>query len=169
MYPEADEIKSGVLKCRKTITNKASQVLNGNLCCSILFSNQIGGKDLFEFSGAKYFFDFLRRGGRNSVDNYLRIDQKSTWKKSIFLVNLESRRMIQENQALKMFGSKNLKKEVKVNQKRLKIMKEDRDYLKQLEKTLSNDRDPTNSNIHGTVKTANEYLQEREQFWLYFD
>ena len=77
--------------------------------------------------------------------------------------------MIQENQALKMFGSKNLKKEVKVNQKRLKIMKEDRDYLKQLEKTLSNDQDPTNSNIHGTVKTANKYLQEREQFWLYFD
>ena len=48
---------------------------------------QIGNKDLFVFDGSKYFFDFLRKGGHNSVDNYLEIDQKSSWKKSIFLVN----------------------------------------------------------------------------------
>ena len=53
-------------------------------------------------------------------------------------------------------------------------MKEDREYLKNLEKSLltysnQTSQDPVKSSILKTVKNANDFMQERELFWMYFD
>ena len=56
---------------------------------------------------------------------------------------------------------------------KINVMKEDKEYLKNLEKNLLSESyqqiDPVKSSIMKTVKNANEFLQERELFWMYFD
>ena len=63
------------------------------------------------------------------------------------------------------------KKETKNS--KINVMKEDKEYLKNLEKNLLSESyqqiDPVKSSIMKTVKNANEFLQERELFWMYFD
>ena len=49
-------------------------------------------------------------------------------------------------------------------------MNEDREYLKQLERTLLKQEDGNNNNeVFKTVNNANQYLQDRELFWMNFD
>ena len=134
---------------------------------------QLGDKDVFNFNGATYFFDYLRKEGDNSVDKYLHLDEKSSWKKSITLVNLDNKNLLKSNNVLNaIVGEKVGQKEVKLNQqKSTKVMKEDREYLKNLERVLLTKKqdDKVKVNILKTVKNANDYLQERELFWMHFE
>ena len=61
---------------------------------------QIGDPQTFIFSGARYFLDYLRKDGVNSVEKYLKLDHKFSWKKSITLVNLDNKNLLKQNQVV---------------------------------------------------------------------
>ena len=107
------------------------------------------------------------------MDKYLHLDEKSSWKKSITLVNLDNKNLLKSNNVLNaIVGEKVGQKEVKLNQqKSTKVMKEDREYLKNLERVLltKTQEDKVKVDILKTVKNANDYLQERELFWMHFE
>ena len=133
--------------------------------------HQVGEKNIFEFNGSKHFLDYLRKDGPESIDKYLAPEEKrSSWKKAITIgiANQEHKRNTEQAGC----GSP---RALNGQQKGTKVMKEDREYLKQLEMELLSEphadmvKHSNKSNILKTVKRANAYLQEREMFWMYFD
>ena len=118
LAPDSEWLEAGVLKCKKTILNK------------------INDEDVFFFPGSKHFMDHLRKQGDNSVDNFLNdVDTERNWKKTCTLVSLNNKkewvRRDDKNNKTDKRAVKNTRKSNK--QDRMKI---DKDYLKQLEKTL---------------------------------
>ena len=59
LAPDSSLVKTGILKCKKTISNK--------LC----------DEDIFFFTGSKYFIDHLRREGKEGVGEYLNGEEQS--------------------------------------------------------------------------------------------
>ena len=122
-----------------------------------------------------YFFDYLSREGPDGVDKYLRLQEKSSWKKSITIVNHAKRRKVNqmENILRKAEAARDNEGNKATKNSKINVMKEDKEYLKNLEKNLLSESyqqiDPVKSSIMKTVKNANEFLQERELFWMYFD
>ena len=122
-----------------------------------------------------YFFDYLSREGPDGVDKYLRLQEKSSWKKSITIVNHANRRKVNqmENILRKAEAARDNEGKKETKNSKINVMKEDKEYLKNLEKNLLSESyqqiDPVKSSIMKTVKNANEFLQERELFWMYFD
>ena len=122
-----------------------------------------------------YFFDYLSREGPDGVDKYLRLQEKSSWKKSITIVNHANRRKVNqmENILRKAEAARDNEGKKATKNSKINVMKEDKEYLKNLEKNLLSESyqqiDPVKSSIMKTVKNANEFLQERELFWMYFD
>ena len=57
-----------------------------------IISNQIKNPNLFNFTGSKHFFDYLRKCGEGSVDKFMKISEKPSWNKSITLVNIGNRK-----------------------------------------------------------------------------
>ena len=53
---------------------------------------QIGEKNIFSFPGSRYFFDYLSREGPGGVEKYLSLHEKSSWKKSIVIINHANRK-----------------------------------------------------------------------------
>ena len=139
--------------------------------------SQIGEKSIFSFSGSKYFFDYLSREGPGGVEKYLSLHEKSSWKKSIVIINHANRKKANqlENILRKAEFARDNESKTKITKtSKSNIMKEDREYFKNLEKNLLTENnqtsvDPVKSNILKTVKNANDFLQERELFWMYFD
>ena len=139
--------------------------------------SQIGEKNIFSFPGSRYFFDYLSREGPGGVEKYLSLHEKSSWKKSIVIINHANRK--KANQLENVLRKAELARDNESKTKRTKasksnILKEDREYFKNLEKNLLTDSNPISvdqvkSNILKTVKNANDFLQERELFWMYFD
>ena len=139
--------------------------------------SQIGEKNIFSFPGSRYFFDYLSREGPGGVEKYLSLHEKSSWKKSIVIINHANRK--KANQLENVLRKAELARDNESKTKRTKasksnILKEDREYFKNLEKNLLTDSNPilvdqVKSNILKTVKNANDFLQERELFWMYFD
>ena len=137
--------------------------------------SQIGERSIFSFPGSMYFFDYLSREGPDGVDKYLRLQEKSSWKKSITIVNHANRRKVNqmENMLRKAEAARDNEGKKETKNSKINVMKEDKEYLKNLEKNLLSESyqqiDPVKSSIMKTVKNANEFLQERELFWMYFD
>ena len=139
--------------------------------------SQIGEKNIFSFPGSRYFFDYLSREGPGGVEKYLSLHEKSSWKKSIVIINHANRKKANqlENVLRKAELARDNESKTKISKtSKSNIMKEDREYFKNLEKNLLTDSnpisvDPVKSNILKTVKNANDFLQERELFWMYFD
>ena len=139
--------------------------------------SQIGEKNIFSFPGSRYFFDYLSREGPGGVEKYLSLHEKSSWKKSIVIINHANRK--KANQLENVLRKAELARDNESKTKRTKasksnILKEDREYFKNLEKNLLTDSNPISvdqvkSSILKTVKNANDFLQERELFWMYFD
>ena len=127
------------------------------------------------FPASMYFFDYLSREGPDGVDKYLRLQEKSSWKKSITIVNHANRRKVNqmENILRKAEAARDNEGKKETKNSKINVMKEDKEYLKNLEKNLLSESyqqiDPVKSSIMKTVKNANEFLQERELFWMYFD
>ena len=139
--------------------------------------SQIGEKNIFSFPGSRYFFDYLSREGPGGVEKYLSLHEKSSWKKSIVIINHANRKKANqlENVLRKAELARDNESKTKISKtSKSNTMKEDREYFKNLEKNLLTDSnpisvDPVKSNILKTVKNANDFLQERELFWMYFD
>ena len=139
--------------------------------------SQIGEKNIFSFPGSRYFFDYLSREGPGGVEKYLSLHEKSSWKKSIVIINHANRK--KANQLENVLRKAELARDNESKTKRTKasksnILKEDREYFKNLEKNLLTDSNPISvdqvkSSILKTVKNANDFSQERELFWMYFD
>ena len=101
-------VQNGILKCKKTISNK------------------IGDDDVFFFSGSKYFFDHLRREGEGAVDKYINgVDQSFRAVSSLAAIK---KKCIKE----KVKKDKDDKKPVN----RKDRMKADKMFLKNLEKSM---------------------------------
>ena len=47
---------------------------------------------IFNFTGSKHFFDYLRRIGSGSVDQFLKISDKPSWNKTYTLVNIGNKK-----------------------------------------------------------------------------
>ena len=61
--------------------------------------------------------------------------------------------------------------EVKITPPKIpKMIQTDREYLKKLERTIaSEDNDKVKSHILETVSNINEYIKQRELFWIYYE
>ena len=111
------------------------------------------------------------------MEKYLSLHEKSSWKKSIVIINHANRKKANqlENILRKAEFARDNEDKTKIPKtSKSNILKEDREYFKNLEKNLLTESnqtsvDPVKSNILKTVKNANEFLQERELFWMYFD
>ena len=171
LSPESEETNAGVIKCRKTIINKVGSDL-WNLRNNTFSLSQIGEKGIFSFPGSRYFFDYLSREGPGGVDNYLHL--KSSWKKSVIIINHANRNNAMKNILTKAEFIRDTEGQKERKKPKSNVMKEDRDYFKNLEKNLLTEsnqtsEDPVKSRIMKTVKNAKDFLQERELFWMYFD
>ena len=178
LSPESEETNAGVIKCRKTIINKVGSdqwnLRNNTFTLSTFTLSliQIGEKGIFSFPGSRYFFDYLSREGPGGVDNYLHL--KSSWKKSIIIINHANRNNAMKNFLTKAEFIRDTESQKVTKKPKSNVMKEDRDYFKSLEKNLltatnQTSEDPIKSRIMKTVKNAKDFLQERELFWMYFD
>ena len=58
----------------------------------MLTLSQIKDKNIFNFTGSKHFFDYLRRIGSGSVDQFLKISDKPSWNKTYTLVNIGNKK-----------------------------------------------------------------------------
>ena len=171
LSPESEETNAGVIKCRKTIINKVGSD-HWNLWNNTLSLSQIGERGIFSFPGSRYFFDYLSREGPGGVDNYLHL--KSSWKKSVIIINHANRNNAMKNILTKAEFIRDTEGQKERKKTKSNVMKEDRDYFKNLEKNLLTEsnqtsEDPVKSRIMKTVKNAKDFLQERELFWMYFD
>ena len=171
LSPESEETNAGVIKCRKTIINKVGSD-HWNLWNNTLSLSQIGERGIFSFPGSRYFFDYLSREGPGGVDNYLHL--KSSWKKSVIIINHANRNNAMKNILTKAEFIRDTEGQKERKKPKSNVMKEDRDYFKNLEKNLLTEsnqtsEDPVKSRIMKTVKNAKDFLQERELFWMYFD
>jgi hypothetical protein len=108
LAPESSLVQTGILKCKKTISNK--------LCDG----------DIFFFTGSKYFIDHLRREGKEGVGAYLNGEEQS-------FRAVSSLTAIKQNMMrLKVNQEKDEKKKI-VRKDR---MKADKMFLKNLKKTI---------------------------------
>ena len=108
LAPDSSLLQTGVMKCKKTISNKLCQ------------------EDIFFVSGAKYFIDYLRREGKGGVDDFL--DGKELSFRTVC-------RLTAVKQKLKKVQTKNVEREKK-NGGRPNRLKEDKLFLKSLEKSI---------------------------------
>ena len=108
LAPDSSVVQNGILKCKKTISNKISD------------------EDVFFFSGSKLFFDHLRREGEGAVDAFINgVDQSFRTVSSLAAIKKKS---IVE----KVKRDKGDKKPAARNDR----MKADKMFLKSLEKTI---------------------------------
>ena len=108
LAPDSSLVQTGILECKKTISNK--------LC----------DDDIFFFTGSKYFIDHLRRGGKEGVEAYL------TGKEQSFRAVSSLTAIKQKMTRLKV----NQEKDEKKNIVRKDRMKADKMFLKNLKKTI---------------------------------
>ena len=119
LVPDFEGIQSGILKCRKTILNK------------------VDPDEVFFFSGSKHFIDYLRKQGSGAVEAFIEDDNTDkNWKKTFALVNLNTKKGNIEDLAQMMKSSKRVKIKEHNRGHRQDRMKKDKNYLKQLEKSL---------------------------------
>ena len=110
LAPDSSLAANGIMKCKKTILNKISDV------------------DLFFFSGSKYLFDFFRNEGNRSIDSYIN-DEGRSFRVTTALANIQRKSVKEEKKGRherceKHPGSKTDR------------MKVDKDFLKKLEKSI---------------------------------
>ena len=145
LAPDSERIEAGISKCKKTILNK------------------VGDGDVFFFPGSKRFIDHLRKGGNSIVENFINKENAAkTWKTTCNLASMS------KNTAI----ATSLKKEEKHKAKKLVVpdrMKKDKDYLRNLEKSLvplsGMEEDRIREQVVKTVHETITYLDSREEFW----
>ena len=119
LAPDSDGLQAGILKCKKTILN---------IVCD---------QDVFFFLGSKHFIDYLRKQGDDSVEVFINDDNsEKTWKKMFDLVSLgtKGRRASVVDRQDKIEKRKTGKDQKEP--KKQDRMKKDKEYLRQLEKSL---------------------------------
>ena len=101
-------VQNGILKCKKTISNKV---------CDL---------DIFSFHGSKKFFDHLRQEGEGAVDLFISREKQSFKTMSSLAAIKQTSVKLKENK------DKRNTKQVARNDR----MKADKMFLKNLEKTM---------------------------------
>ena len=108
LAPDCSLGMTGILKCKKTISNKIYQ------------------EDVFFFRGSKYFLDHLRREGGGGVDAFL-TGQEQSFRAVSSLASIKQKMKKMKDD--KVEGKKK-------NGGRKDRMREDKIFLKNLEKTI---------------------------------
>ena len=108
LAPDTILVQTGILKCKKTISNK--------LC----------DEDIFFFTGSKYFIDHLRKEGKDGVKAYLNGEEQSFRAVSSLTAIKQKMMRLKVNQ----------EKDEKKNIIRKDRMKADKMFLKNLKKTI---------------------------------
>ena len=164
--PDSSEAATGVSKSTKTILNK------------------ISNPDIFFFMHSKTFFDFLRKDGSDAVTKFMRNEIKFKLKMMAALKSKVHSKVEKKNE-------KGMHEKLSVKNNR---MKEDKIFLKNLEKSLVSLKSPVpanqnirsyifkafekctytrsfyfRANVMKTIIQASQYLDAREIFWNQID
>ena len=108
LAPDSGLVQTGILKCKKTISNK------------------ICDEDIFFFTGSKDFIDHLRREGKDGVEAFLNGEEQSFRAVSSLTAIKQKMMRLKVNQ----------EKDEKKNIVRKDRMKADKMFLKNLKKTI---------------------------------